>query len=182
MFHKIVIVILILAIVFAVVIIGANFYNILLLEATPAPTTTTTSTITATYNASQQFEIEPGVSATLQIEIGSQNLSVKASNKVFQVFGIAFTPPAVSFTEACQIAYKIANLNALDEITLDYHSGKMVYTVTGYAKDSFYGLDVENFRVIRISDSGDVTSVNKELLFISFLKNLFSSTTKMWQY
>lgn len=176
------IVILVLVIVFVAVIIGAYFYPILFLEANPASTTTTTSTITTTYNVSQEFEIKPGTSTTLQIEIDSQNLSVKASNKVFPLFGITFTPPAVSFTEACQIAYKIVNLNALDEIVLDYNSGKMTYTVTGYAKDSFYGLAVENFRIITVTDSGAVTAINKELLFISLLKNLFTSTIKMWQH
>jgi hypothetical protein len=101
---------------------------------------------------------------------------------VFQLFGVKLAAPAVSFTDAGKIAYKSADLNILNEIDLNYANNNMVYTVTGYAKDNFYGFSVENLRIVRVSDTGDVLSTTKELLFVSFVKNLVSSTFGLWQH
>ena len=158
-----------------VAVIGLYFYPFLFFQEAPSTTSTTTETVTIPSNATSEFEINPGNSTTLQMLIDSQNFTVIAANKVFPVFGIIFTAPAVTFTDAGKIAYKAAGLNSINEINLQYESGKMVYLVTGYAKDNFQGFDVENLRTVKISDSGNVISITKEPLFISFFKTLFNS-------
>jgi len=179
MFSTTAIIIIFLAIVFSAVIIGMYFYPMMFLVE-PSTATITTTTLT-TYNASSDFEISPGASVILEMVIDSQNFSVKASNNIFPIFGVAFTPPSVSFTDACKIARRAANLNKFDEIKLGYEAEKMFYTVSGQAKDSFSGFEVENTRVVSIAGDGTVKSISKEPLFISFMKKLFVSTLKSWK-
>lgn len=180
MFTSKAIIIFIFVMVFMAIIIGVYFYPLMFFATKPTTTSTTTNEGIIISNASG-FEISPGTTTTLQIEIDSQNFSIKASNNVFPIFGIQFIAPLATFSDAVKIAYKTAGLNTLDEIKLDYESGKMIYTVFGHAKDSFRGFELENFRIIVVADNGDVISINKESLFVSFLKKLFTSTIKTWQ-
>jgi len=174
--------IVIVAIALVIIFFPQLFLPETVLPYTSITTTSATTTTETVSNASTEFEVEPGTTVSMPITIDSQNFGVKATNKVFPIFGVVFKAPAVSFNEAAKIAYKAADLNTINEITLEYKVEQMVYTVSGYAKDSFYNYDVENFRVITISDSGDVKSISKEPLIFSFVKGLGASTVKIWQH
>jgi len=151
-------------------------------EAPPVTTVTVTSTTSeAAENATPEFEIGVGTTTYIPITIDSQTFTVKATNDVFPLFGVTVKAPAVSFTEAGKIAYKAAGLNTLEEIKLEYSSENMIYTVVGHAKDSFFGFDTENLRIVTISSDGNVLSITKEMMVFSFFRNLFSSTIGLWK-
>lgn len=158
------------------------FFPATIFQAPSETTVTVTSTTSeAAANATPEFEIGLGTTTYIPITIDSQTFTVKASNKIFPLFGVTVHAPAVSFTEAGKIAYKAAGLNMLEEIKLEYSSENMIYTVVGHAKDSFFGFDTENFRIVTISSDGSVLSITKEMLVLSFFKNLFNSTIGLWK-
>ena len=112
------------------------------------------------------------------VTINGVKYTVEERDEIYPVLGQS-PILMISFKDAVDTAINASSMYDVVQVRLLYLNGDPVYIVRGVAYDNYVGYSVDNWRVVTINaENGNVMSVSKELLFVSYVRTSVDNVFK----